>query len=265
MDAIAGKFGIVDTKSLVDLNPTAARNIQPGQKLKIPPWDDTCGAGVPSGTAASSMEAVNNVTPDSIKAPTVNAPTGSVSMPTPSDPAAAVVPEDRATDCKTWTVTAGQQSLTWIADQTKANIADLISVNGLSGATATLTPGQVLKIPPFPDSCTAPPLVAETETNLGAQPMQAATSDLPGNRVELFFNLRGMSPADFEMNARAKFSVSLAQLLEVPSEMLAVGAGARRRSRRALQQDPLPVVKVLAVVSTADQGAVYSKAQSLIQ
>lgn len=62
IDLIAGKFG-VDPKDLLALNPTVTpMSIQPGQKLKIPPWTANCQAGgVPAraGTATAPTAAVN--------------------------------------------------------------------------------------------------------------------------------------------------------------------------------------------------------------
>lgn len=96
IDAIAGKFGLVNSTDLLALNPgVTASSIQIGQKLKIPPWDNTCGEGVPAGSAATAPSAeevlpIVTAAPAVAVPPVADAPTAAIT----EVPAPATVPVD---------------------------------------------------------------------------------------------------------------------------------------------------------------------------
>lgn len=88
IDLIASKFGILNSTDISALNP-GSNNLQPGDLLKIPPWNATCGNGIPSnGTegAAASYGSFSETLPTTPPGPITPATTNPMALPPPEAP-----------------------------------------------------------------------------------------------------------------------------------------------------------------------------------
>jgi len=201
IDLIAGKHGVLP-EDLLKLNPgVTSSNIQPGQVVKIPPWDATCKNG---GASASADEA-----------PAAPAPAATPTAAPETIPAAAeTTPAAAAADAVPPAVTP---------DAATAAPAD---------ATTTTTPTVNPVVPEA--NTTADPVVPETTT-----PSTTPTGTGPADRVEMNFVLQGMSENAFKEQGQSNVVNILSQLLETFPDRITLAAKpvavVRRRSRSLLQ------------------------------
>lgn len=252
VDLIAGKHGVLAAEVL-KLNPgMTASNIQPGQVVKIPPWDATC----ENGGAAAAAPAPATGTP----------PAATATTPVASAPAAS-----SSSQCKKWTVEPGQY-LFAIAEQTGTTVEDIAAANALKSVETSIGPGTVLKIPPYAPCCdtnTCPPdATATTTTNTTTTTTTApvvselttptdtstSTTTMPADRVEMEFVLQGMSGNDFEAQGHSNVINILSQLLETSPDRVTVAATpvvARRRRSRNLLQATATATPAAATTTTA--------------
>lgn len=223
LSLIAGKFGLVNTTELIKINTGTLSGLnpvlQPGMTLKIPPFNETCGAGIPSNGLGVAPA-----------------------------PAAAAQPT-----CRTWTVATGD-FLYKIAETTKSTITDLAKINNFANTNVGLTIGQVLKVPPYPDCCATnncpdPNAAAPAPSGGGS-----GTIVPPSNSyVEMDFSLMGASSTGFTAEYVSAFSAALAQLLGVPAESVIVQVtNSMRRSRQLLA--PTAAVTVTAAAAPSPGG-----------
>jgi LysM repeat protein/peptidoglycan/xylan/chitin deacetylase (PgdA/CDA1 family) len=245
LEKIAGQFGIAEVTDLVAVNPgLSASNIVPNQKIKIPPFPASCGAGSAEGTVPAAV------------------PAAAVAVAAAPAPAAV----EPVVQCPTWTVESGQY-LDGIAAAAKASAADIMKLNGMSAATAgELSIGQVLKMPPYADccatnSCEQPAPVAASDALPAAEPAAAAAP--LSQSVVMGFYFAGMSPAMFEAEGQAPFVNAVSQLLGAPASAITAAVVPVRR-RRALHS-AADLVAVDVTVATADALATYKQADSTLK
>jgi LysM repeat protein/peptidoglycan/xylan/chitin deacetylase (PgdA/CDA1 family) len=264
-DKIAGKFGILNSTQLANLNPEITpTSIQPGQTMKIPPWDKTCGQGstegVPVAASAPAPAAAADPANDSASAPA---------------PAAAADPANKSASavmCPTITVEPNQ-TLTLISEATGASIDDLLAINNLLDANVGLQIGQVLKVPPHPEccstnSCIVPVSTAPAEQSTADQPKDASNTPpakittTPKNALQMDITLKSAPSAVFQ--ADGGLAELVASLLQVPVESVSVSStnpnAARRRLARALLQGSSGPLSLVVIVTTEQPEDVYASA-----
>ncbi|KAL4514928.1 hypothetical protein Ndes2526A_g03722 [Nannochloris sp. 'desiccata'] len=238
IDLIAGKHG-VPAADLLKLNPgVTATNIQPGQVVKIPPWDASCENGGAAAAAAGTPAA----------APAAAAAAATPAAAPDAGAAAPAVSSTTSSQCKKWTVEPGQY-LYAIAEQTSTTVDDIAAANSLKSIGTSIAPGTVLKIPPYAACCdtnTCPPdATTTTTTTTPTAPVVPETttstppaSTGPADRVEVEFVLQGMSETGFKEQGHDNVMNILSQLLETFPDLITVAATpvvAKRRSRSLLQ------------------------------
>ena len=232
LDAIAGKFGVLDVRELTSINPSLqVATIQPGVRVNIPPWDDTC---PPSAT----IQAITG--PEMGEALTVAVQNTSTPEPTevakPQVVQDAVQPTQTAAEpCRVWTVASGE-FLEGISKATGASIEDITAANSLT--TPNLSPGQQLKIPPYPECC----------KNGGCQPVDPIIQNVPPTRVDVRLSLLGSQSID--ANRLEQIKGIIAGELDIPVHAITAQIISRRRGRRLRQATSTPTHLVLSIATT---------------
>ena len=251
--SIAGKFGIIDVMQLTAINPSLqVKTLQPGERVNIPPWDDTC-------PPSASIEAITEP-PSLDEMVTIAVPQPVVNQIEPVEPVAAVqsvqpsqdvtvqdVPvkvQDVATpqtsaECQIWTVAQGE-FLEGISKATGASVEEIISLNGITtGNTGVpvLSVGQQLKIPPYPECCVSG----------GCTPL-APVQNAPKTRVDIGINIMSSSPIDG--NAMEQIKAIIAEELGIPVGSMSVSVASRRRGRRLRQATAIPTNLIISIATT---------------
>jgi LysM repeat protein len=178
--SVATSFGVA-AAALQGANkaalPTAATPLQPGQRLRLPPWDDqrcsdtavddapTCRAyAVKAGDSLASVATMFTVTGEALLAanPDVAAAGGTLSVgqpvhipPFPSSCGVGTLTEPPPSElalCRAYYVREGD-SVASIAVQFGSTVDGVTGLNPDLAAPALLTPGRSVRIPPWDDSC----------------------------------------------------------------------------------------------------------------
>lgn len=256
--SIAGKFGVIDVMELTSINPSLqVKTIQPGERINIPPWDDSC---PPSATIEAITEppALDQTVTIAVPQPTVSQnqskPAQANASAQPSqlnqqilEQKASIeeqalpdtIREHENTDCQVWTVAQGE-FLEGIAKATGANMQEIISLNGIptgpTGAPA-LSVGQKLKIPPYSECCVS-------GTCNPIDQLQGA----PETRVDIGLNI--MSTFAVEDNGTEQIKSIIAGELNIPVEAITVTVMSRRKGRRLRQATATPTNVIVSIATT---------------
>ncbi len=260
--SIAGKFGIIDVAELTSINPSLqVKTIQPGERINIPPWDDSC-------PPSASIEAITEP-PGLDEMVTIAVPQPVVNEKQPVEPAMSLQPvepvqpvqineqvinqeasiEEKAvqevgkpqgsTDCQIWTVAQGE-FLEGIAKAAGATVQDIIDLNDITvGNTGVpgLSVGQQLKIPPYPECC----------VSLNCSPL-APLQNAPKTRVDIGLTIMSTSP--IQNNAMEQIKAIIAEELDIPVGAISVAVTSRRRGRRLRQATTIPTSVVVSIATT---------------
>lgn len=244
--SIAGKFGVIDMLEMSKINPSLqTESIQPGVRINIPPWDDTCppAAEVQAVTAAPVGEAVSVAVEQPDVALQAKSDIQTMESMQGAQPEQRIdensLPVEGQALCQTWTVAEGE-FLDGIAKATGSNPTDIINMNGLQttpAGTVGLSIGQQLKIPPYPECCATGGCTATDQL-----------ASAPKTRVDVNLNLMGTQPVDPSMLEQIKAIV--AGELDIPVEAMRATIITRRRGRRLRQAVSTPTNIVLSIATT---------------
>lgn len=248
--SIAGKFGIIDVIDLTAINPSLqVKSIQPGERINIPPWDDTC-------PPSSTIEAITEP-PVLDEVATISIPQATNDIQSPDLPVQAVQPNQQIleqvstpdeqtlpapqgiNECQVWTVAQGE-FLEGISKATGASVEEIINLNDVTiGPTGVvgLSIGQQLKIPPYPECCSS-----------GGCNQLAQIQNAPETRVDIGLNLMSTSSIDF--NAMEQIKSIIAGELGIPVQAISATIVSRRRGRRLRQATATPTNIVLSIATT---------------
>ena len=245
MESIAGKFGIIDVKELISVNPGEnVMGLQPGDVLRIPPWDESCPNGVK--VSAPSLPADDTLATQPFQ-PSESIPTPSPSLQVQNPTASSPMEGHTNPYCKVWTVAAGEY-IDGIAKASGVEPAQLVTLNALSGLDTVIDIGQQLKIPPWPACCDTNSC-APASTIPAPAPGQV---QLPSTRVDIGFTIQGSSVLNDQL--KSQIVDLLANQFKVPADSVSLETVLRRR--RKLQQAP-PSLYLVTRIATDDPQKLY--------
>ena len=260
LQSIAGKFGIIDVRDLVSVNPDVqVMTLKPGDEVKIPPWDASCTSG---GTAQSvDLPSDQNVS--------TSEPTMIPETLTPNEATTLPVAETRPIDiasppmkeiCKVWTVVQGD-FLGGVAKATGVSINEIVRANDLFDSTVPLIVGQNLKIPPYPDCCDSG--TCDTNANVDAPADIVAPIQEAPTRLDISFSLNGLT--DWNDEVKETLTKILENEFGVQESGLEIVVVASRRSRRLSQvtlDNPIPL---RVSISTENPDSLYQVIRSELE
>lgn len=253
LESIAGKFGVLNVNDLTKINPTLqTRTLQPGDRVNIPPWDDTCPPSSEiEATYSSTEEIVVNKPPEwsvggeegaSDPADTGVGVTGYDRVPIDQMPTQHPGIEDGHDLCQIWTVSNGE-NIQGISRATGSTVESIKVLNGLE--TENLSIGQRLKIPPYAPCC-------DVDACEGSPNQEEI-----GTRVDISMKLMGNQAVDDGVIEQIK-SV-LAGELDIPSGAITAQALSKRRKRRNLRQEDVNTSTLLFSIATSTPRRLHTK------
>jgi len=259
LQSIAGKFGIINVRDLVSINPDVqVMTLKPGDEVKIPPWDASCTAG---GTAqpVDLPPDQNASTSEPTLIPETVTPNEATNLPVAETRPIDVAPPPMNEMCKIWTVKQ-DDFLGGVAKATGVSIDEIVRTNGLFDNTVPLMVGQKLKIPPYPSccdsgNCTAVDVDVPTDVALPSQ--EAPT------RVDISFSLNGV--ADWNDEVKDTLKKLLENELGVQENDLEIIVVASRRSRRLGQVTLDTPVPLRVSISTDNPDSLYQVIRSELE
>lgn len=262
LESIAGKFGVLNVNDLTMINPILqTQTLQPGDRVNIPPWDDTC-------PPSSEIEAIHTSTEEAsvnrAPVPSVDGQEGTPDTPdtgaevtgpkeplspgddeVPSDqmPTQHSVAENERNVCQIWTISSGE-NIQGISRATGSSVESIKVLNGLE--TESLSVGQRLKIPPYAACC-----------DVNACGTISSQQEEIGTRVDISMKLVGSQNVDDEVLEQIK-SV-MASELNIPAEAISAQVLSRRRRRRNLRQDDSKATTVAFSIATSTPRRLHRK------
>eukprot|EP00890_Picochlorum_soloecismus_P000809 jgi/Picsp_1/1729/NSC_05202-R1_hypothetical chitooligosaccharide deacetylase len=256
LQSIAGKFGIINVKDLVSVNPDVqVMTLKPGDKVKIPPWDASCTA---EGTAqpVDLPSDQNMPTSEPIVIPETLTPSEATNLPVAESRPIDVAPPPINEICKIWTVVQ-DDFLGGVAKATGVSIDDIVRINDLFDSTVPLIVGQRLKIPPYPACCDSG--TCNTEDVDAPADVIVPSQEAP-TRVDISFSLNGVG--DWNDEVKDTLTKILENELGIQGSGLEIIVVASRRSRRLSQVTLDNPVPLRVSISTDNPDSLYQVIRS---
>jgi LysM repeat protein len=260
LQSIAGKFGIINVKDLVSVNPDVqVMTLKPGDTVKIPPWDASCTSG---GTAQSvDLPSDQNVsTSEPILIPETLTQNEATNLPVAETRPIDIAPPPMNEICKVWTVVQGD-FLGGVAKATGVSIDEIVRINKLFDSTVPLIVGQNLKIPPYPDCCDSG--TCDTNAKVDAPADIVAPIQEAPTRVDISFSLNGVT--DWNDEVKETLTKILENEFGVQESGLEIVVVASRRSRRLSQVTPDNPIPLRVSISTENPDSLYQVIRSELE
>lgn len=259
LESIAGKFGVLNVNDLTMINPNLqTQTLQPGDRVNIPPWDDTCPPSSEIEAIYTSTEeaSVNEApvpsmdgqegAPDTgagVTGPEDPLSPGDDEMPSDQLPTQHSVTENGSNLCQIWTISSGE-NIQGISRATGSSVESIKVLNGLE--TESLSVGQRLKIPPYAACC-----------DINACETLSSQQEEIGTRVDISIKLAGNQDVDDRVLEQIK-SV-MASELNVPAGAISAQTLSRRRQRRNLRQEGIKATTVVFSIATSTPRRLHRK------
>jgi len=245
---IAAKTATADMNEIITLNKmNTALAIQLGQKLKIPPYDDSCPTDAPSVNQGGSGVPVTS-TP---------VPGGALVIES-EKPVLVVPPPTVQPTCRKHVVKMGEILLA-LAETYDITAQEIVDANKpvLTSMNTGLQLGMQLNIPPFPECCNN----------------DSCPKPVTGDRVEVMMKVSGLNPKNLKPKVMDRFNAMITKELSVEDATtvkfvsLSNPAGeftaATVAGRRLLAEQPTAIVVVAVLTNKPVEAA--QKATAVVE
>ena len=250
LELIASKFGLLDFTEITSINPDiTAKNIQPGQVMKIPPFDSTCGKGSPDGVPVASdptdADQTSEPAPISETISSNNAAETTNNIAIPSSEPLVTSGNEESSKC-TWEVKK-DETLIGISEALGTDLEEIMTANALADMNVGLQIGQILNIP-SQLACCETNSCGSTKSNGGTvapkepipSPEINSVEDQQDNSlVEISFSGTTAEGNSFPTTEDLKKTLSFVYSIDINDVDISVSASRRRMFRRSLQDSAL--------------------------
>ena len=205
----------------------SGENMQPGDTVLIPPWDDGCvGEAVRLVTGPGQVSAQDGF---------------------PSDVS------DTNSDCKTH-IAAPQDTWSSVGEIYGVSEADLEEAN--PDVVGNVSSGVTLRVPPYKDSC--PAITNDPRPSVLGPSQGVADLDSPPSGFRINMMLKGRPKIDYEFDLSAPFKLTLGKALGTSAQNVRFAKMTQLDSaaRRAILQ--VPVVDLEVTIPEATPLAMYA-------